>query len=123
MLDRSRASVAAIAAALLLLALPVAGCDRDNKKQVEKDLERAGKQADRQLDELGNKAEKAWEDAKPHVEKGMRDAGKAVGKGIEVAGEAIQKGGEELQKEARDTSQSTLPDTVTKDTMILKKGR
>jgi F0F1-type ATP synthase membrane subunit b/b' len=102
--ERSLARLAAVTACTFFLALPMAACDREDQAKVEEELE----QVEENVDE-------ALEDAEPVIEEGVREAGKAVGKGVEAAGELIQKGGEELQEEVRDTSASTLPDTVTKD--------
>ena len=103
----SRLSVhaAAFAAILLLVTLFAVACSKENQAQV-----------DQKLDELSKEAQQKVDEAKPRIEAGVRDAQKAVGKGVEAAGELIQKGGEELQDEARDTSQSSLPDTVAPDT-------
>jgi hypothetical protein len=102
--SRLSANPAAIAATLLLVTLPAAACSKENQAQVDQKLEQLSKEAQQKLEE-----------AKPRVEAGVRDAQKAVGKGVEAAGELIQKSGEELQDGARDTSQSSLPDTVTPD--------
>ncbi len=104
-LSRLSARPAAVAATLLLLALPLAACSKENHQQVEQ-----------KLDQLSKEAQQKLEEAEPRIQEGVRDAQKMVGKGVEAAGELIQKGGEELQNEARDTSKSSLPDTVTPDT-------
>jgi hypothetical protein len=104
-IDRSPVRRGVIAAGLLLLALPLAACSKQDEAEV-----------NRKLDEAGQKAEEKWKQAEPEIKEGVRDAGEAVGKGVEAAGELIQKGGEELQEEARDTTKSTLPDTVRPDT-------
>lgn len=101
--QRSPRCVAA-ATVLLLLTLPLASCDREDQAEV-----------DEKLKEVEEDVERAWEKAEPEVREGVRDAGEAVGKGLEAAGELIQRGGAELQEEARDTSASTLPDTVSRD--------
>ncbi len=106
----SRGALPRAAAAVSLLAiLPLAGCDREDKAEV-----------DRALDELGEKAEQTWKEAQPQIKEGVRDAGEVVGKGIEAAGEVMQRSGEKLQDEARDTTDSTLPDTVSGDTAVLR---
>lgn len=107
-LERAPFGAAAVFAAALCLVLPAAACDREDQDRMQEDL-----------NELGEKAEEAIEEARPKVEEGVREAGEAVGKGLEVAGEVIQKGGEELQEDLRDTTATTLPDTV-KDTILLK---
>jgi dsDNA-specific endonuclease/ATPase MutS2 len=104
-LYRSTFRVAVVAAVLLIGTLAAGGCKKEDQAQV-----------NQKLDELSKEAQQKMEEAKPRVEAGVRDAQKAVGKGVEAAGELIQKGGEELQKKGRDTSNTTLPDTLTPDT-------
>lgn len=99
----------AVALALFLSTLPLAGCDREDQADV-----------DRTLDEASEKVDAAVEKAEPAVQEGLRDAGEAVGKGLEAAGEVVQQGGENLQEEARDTTETTLPDTVSDSTMVLE---
>jgi hypothetical protein len=101
-LHRCRALPAA--SLLVLLVAPLAACSKEDQTQI-----------DRKLDELGKEAQEKLEEAKPQIQKGVRDAQEAVGKGVEAAGELIEKGGEELQKGARDTSDSSLPDTLSSD--------
>lgn len=108
MFQRLRAR-GAVLAATALVTLPLIACDREDEAQVEE-----------QLDRLGKQAGQAWEKAKPELEEAGRKAGNAVGKGLEAAGEAIERGGEELQEEVRDTTVSSLPDTVTRDTVVLR---
>lgn len=105
----SRPLILSAAAVALLVVFPLAGCDREDQAEVEERLEK-----------LGDEAEQRWKKAEPEIREGVRDAGQAVGKGIEAAGEVIQRGGEELQEEVRDPSESTLPDTVSGDTAVLR---
>ena len=107
--NHTRRGAAAFLAIVFLAALSLAGCDREDRADVE-----------RSVDEAGEEAEEAWNEAEPEIREGLRDAGEVVGKGVEAAGEVIQRGGEELQEEARDTTATTLPDTVASDTVILE---
>jgi hypothetical protein len=102
---RFPARLATLVAFLSFVVLPVVTCSNEDQSQVEQ-----------KLDQLGKEAEQKLKEAEPQVREGIRDAQKAVGKGVEAAGELIQQGGEELQQEARDTTESSLPDTVTRDT-------
>jgi parvulin-like peptidyl-prolyl isomerase len=113
---RFPARLAALAATLLALAFPIVSCSKEDRSQVDQKVDELGKETEQKLDELGEQAEQKLKEAEPQVRESMRDAQQAVGKGVEAAGELIQKGGEELQQEARDTTKSTLPDTVTRDT-------
>ena len=96
-------------ALLAALALPAQACDREDERDVERSLEEAAEEVD-----------EAVREARPKVEEGLEDAGRAVGRGVEAAGEALQRGGEAIQEEARDPDDTTLPDTVERDTMILE---
>lgn len=95
-------AAASVLAAALVLLLATSACGREDRGDLEERLGEVGRDVDEALDE-----------AEPKIEEAVRDAGKAVGKGMEAAGEVIQKGGEELQDGVRDTTASTLPDTVT----------
>lgn len=110
-LHRCRARPAATAALLVLLVAPLAACSDEDQTRI-----------NRKLDELGKEAQQKLKEADPRIQEGVRDAQEVVGKGVEAAGELIQKrgaelqkGGEELQKGARDTSASSLPDTLSAD--------
>jgi len=99
-----------VATALVVtVSVGLLGCNREGQAEVEE-----------KLDEVGERLEREWEKAEPEIREGVREAGEAVGKGLEAAGELIQKGGEELQEEARDTTESTLPDTAGSDTVVLE---
>lgn len=104
-LHRCRAHPAATAALLVLFVAPLAACSNEDQTQL-----------NRKLEELGKEAQQKLKEAEPRIQEGVRDAQEVVGKGVEAAGELIQKRGEELQKGARDTSASSLPDTLSPDT-------